>query len=247
MESKTQLEDRIFKYYTNIQFDRNHLDIYVVRKAIFNFIQQSASLFNGKVLDLGCGIMPYRDFIKENSNCTSYVGVDFESSLNDEYSLRKPDFFWDGKKIPLQNNSVDVILCTELLEHCQNPEEIINEAFRVLQPGGKLLITVPFLWNLHLVPYDEYRYTPFSLNRFISNAGFKSIELRALGAWDASLAQMLGIWYQQRPLRARYLYYPIIKIMISYLLKKDSFYDKKEIYKEGLMLTGICGIAYKSV
>jgi SAM-dependent methyltransferase len=247
MENKTQLKNRISKYYTNIQLNRNHLDIYVVRKAIFKFIQENAFLFNGKVMDLGCGIMPYRDFIKENSKCTSYVGVDFESSLNSEYSLIKPDLFWDGKTIPLKNNSIEVVLCTELLEHCQNSDEILQEAFRVLKPGGKLLLTVPFLWNLHLVPYDEYRYTPFSLNRILSNAGFKSIELRALGAWDASLAQILGIWYQQRPLRARYIYYPIFKIIISYLLKKDSFYDKKEVYREGLMLTGISGIATKDI
>jgi hypothetical protein len=68
----------------------------VVRKAIFNFIQQNAFIFNGKVVDLGCGIMPYRDFIKENSKCTSYIGIDFESSLNGEYSLIKPDLFWNG-------------------------------------------------------------------------------------------------------------------------------------------------------
>lgn len=244
-DRNVNIKERIYKYYTNIGYDKNYLDIYVVRRSIFRFIQQNINAFHGNVLDLGCGIMPYKEFILQNSTCDNYIGVDFEKSLNNEYSLVEPDKFWDGKKIPMSDASVDVILCTELLEHCANSEDILTEANRVLKPGGKALITVPFLWNLHLVPNDEYRYTPFALKRILVASGFESIQLSALGSWDASLAQMLGIWYQQRPLRFRYALYPFIKMMISFLLRKDAFYDKSDVYKEGLMLTGICGIAYK--
>jgi len=240
-----ELNHRISKYYTDIQFNKDYLDIYVVRKSIFDFIKKNLNLFNGDILDLGCGIMPYKEYILQNTNCKNYIGVDFESSLNQEYSLAKPDLFWDGIRIRMPDNSIDVILCTELWEHCQNAGDVLIEAFRVLRPGGKILLTVPFLWNLHLVPYDEFRYTPFSLRRLLEQAGFCSVDLKALGTWDASLAQMLGIWYQQRPLKKRYLYFPFVKNAIKILLKKDSFHNKSDIYKEGLMITGICGISEK--
>jgi SAM-dependent methyltransferase len=245
VNNQFELEQRIAKYYTDIKPDKNYLDIYVVRKAIFDFIKQNLHNFSGDILDLGCGIMPYRNYIVRNVKCDNYIGIDFESSLNDEYSLVRPDLNWDGKKIPLPNNSIDVVLCTELLEHCSNANDILDEMYRVLKPNGKLMLTVPFLWNLHLVPYDEFRYTPFSLRRLLEQAGFCSVDLKALGTWDASLAQMLGIWYQQRPLKKRYLYFPFVKSAIKILLKKDSFHNKSDIYKEGLMITGICGISEK--
>lgn len=247
VKNNIDLEEKISKYYTDIQYNKDYLDIYVVRKSIFQFVNANLSLFDGVVVDLGCGIMPYKKYITKNSTCAKYIGVDFESSLNEEYALIRPDIFWDGKKIPLSNDSIDVVLCTELLEHCQNPEEILVEVYRVLKPGGKILLTVPFLWNLHLVPFDEFRYTPFSLKRIIDKAGFNSCNLHALGAWDSSLAQMLGIWYQQRPLRARSFYFPFIRMLIKFLLKKDSFYDKSDVFREGLMITGISGIACKSI
>lgn len=246
MYKQQDLDKKISEYYIDIKPNKKYLDIYVVRKAIFNFIKQNLNNISGDILDLGCGIMPYRNFILLNTKCDKYIGIDFDTSLNDEYSLVKPDITWDGKKIPLANNTIDVILCTELLEHCSNADEILGEIYRVLKPGGKVLFTVPFLWNLHLIPFDEFRYTPFSLKRLLEKSGFNSIDLRALGAWDASLAQMLGIWYQQRPLKRRYYYYTIIKQIIIFLLKKDSFYDKRDVFKEGLMITGICGIAFKS-
>jgi hypothetical protein len=62
---------------------------------------------------------------------------------------------------------------------------------------------VPFLWPLHDVPYDEYRYTPFSLERHLRNVGFDDIAIGAHGGWDASLAQMIALWVRRRPMPAR--------------------------------------------
>jgi hypothetical protein len=69
-----------------------------------------------------------------------------------------------------------------------------------LRPGGLLFFTVPFLWPLHDAPHDHYRYTPFALERLLSEAGFDEIELTPRGGWDASLAQMLGLWVRRRPM-----------------------------------------------
>lgn len=81
-----------------------------------------------------------------------------------------------------------------MLEHTPVPIELLREIHRVIKPSGKIFGTVPFLFPLHEVPYDFYRYTPFALERFAEKTGFKISEIGSLGGWDASLAQMLGMW-----------------------------------------------------
>lgn len=244
----TQRENILDKYFINISLNKDYPDVYYVRTSILHALKNNISKFNGKLLDVGCGIMPYRELIlNNNKNVTSYIGLDFENSLDPEYALGKPDLFWEGDVIPIEDNSVNTILATELFEHCPDPEKVMKEMIRVIKPGGILFYTVPFLWNLHLVPYDEYRYTPFSLKRHLTNAGFKEIEMKALGGVDASLAQMMGIWYQSRPSHHSYKKY-LGKLFISImrrLITADAKVDKTELFKEGSMITGISGIAYK--
>ncbi len=238
----------IDQYFLNIKLNKDYPDIYCVRNGILKAIKSFIPEFKGKLLDVGCGIMPYRELIlNANKNVISYIGLDFENSLDAEYALGKPDLFWNGDVIPMEDNAVETIIATEFFEHCPQPEKIMKEMLRVLKPGGLLFITVPFIWNLHLVPYDEYRYTPFSLKRHLQNAGFINIELNALGGVDASLAQMLAIWYRNRPMRASYkkylgsLFIPIIRRLMS----ADSKAHKSEMFTDGTMITGLSGIAYK--
>jgi hypothetical protein len=106
---------------------------------------------------------------------------------------------------------------------------------------------VPFLFYLHIVPHDEYRYTPYSLSRHLTNSGFTDIDLSSLGGWDASLAQMIGIWLQQRPLMKKHkniLSFFLMPIM-KRLIKMDTKFDKKQMFHNGAMITGIAGTAYK--
>lgn len=95
--------------------------------------------------------------------------------------------------MPFEDNSFDSMMATEVLEHCPDPLLIVQEMKRVLKPGGVLFFTVPFLWNLHEVPHDHYRYTPFALERIFRNCGMQ-LELHAHGGWNTSMAQMIGMW-----------------------------------------------------
>jgi len=154
------------------------------------------------------------------------------------------DLRWNGELIPLDANTVECVIATEVLEHCPLPEQVLREIQRVLKPEGVLFLTVPFLWPLHSNPYDEHRYTPFSLGRHLTNAGFCDIELRALGGWDAALATMLGLWVTRSGLKPntrrvlQRLLFPIYKR----LLRSDV--PPSDFTAPG-MITGLSGTARK--
>ena len=120
----------------------------------------------------------------------------------------------------------------------------MRESLRVLKPGGLLFFTVPFLWPLHDVPHDEYRYTPFALERHLRNSGFVQIKLKALGGWDASLAQMIGLWVVRRPMssRKRSILSRLALPIVRYLARHDRLPQE---FDESLMITGLSGTAIK--
>ena len=65
----------------------------------------------------------------------------------------------DAHRLPFEDCSVDSLLCQAVIEHVQNPQKVVDEAHRVLKPGGMLYLEVPFLQGFHADPYDYQRYT----------------------------------------------------------------------------------------
>ena len=118
------------------------------------------------------------------------------------------------------------------------------ETLRVMKPGAFLFFTVPFVWPLHDVPYDEYRYTPFSLGRHLSDSGFVNVTMDALGGWDRSLAQMIGLWVRRRPMSPsqRSFLTALAGPLVQWLNRKDT--PPRE-FAESCMITGIAGTAHK--
>lgn len=230
--------------FINIEYRAETLDIYFQRTGILKAIKDNLINFSGNLLDVGCGKMPYKDYILKNSSITKYTGIDIETALLYDQKV-KPDFTWDGNTLPFENESFDTVIATEVLEHCPDPFIIFNETNRVLKKNGVFFFTVPFLWNLHEVPHDEFRYTPFSLNRMLTKCDFTSINLYATGGWHASMAQMLGLWVKRAPMqqRRRRVLTAVLKPIIKNLYKLDR--HSKVTFTEGDMITGIYGTAYK--
>lgn len=203
-----------------------------------------AENLGGTVLDVGCGEMPYKELIlTPGSRVEKYVGLDLKDNNFDRKVL--PDLSWDGVCIPLPDQSVDFAIATEVFEHCPDAQVVVNEINRVLKHGGTLLFTIPFLWPLHEVPYDYFRFTPFILQDILAKAGFGCIELKMLGGWDASLAQMMGLWVIRRPglnpilrILLRLIFTPVVALLRRTDTRPDEF-------TEGQMITGLCGVARK--
>lgn len=230
--------------FIEIDLSIESLDIYYIRQAILQALQKSLVNLKGDLLDIGCGKMPYKNYILEHSNVSNYIGLDIETAKTYHETI-KPDFTWDGSTMPFENDSFNCVIATEVLEHCPLPEVVLMEVYRVLKPGGVLFLTVPFLWNLHEVPFDEYRYTPFSMERHLKNSGFIDISLKATGGWHASMAQMLGLWVRRSPMskKKRQLLSKVVKPIISYLIKLDK--SEQVVFKEGQMITGLYGLVKK--
>jgi SAM-dependent methyltransferase len=132
----------------------------------------------GTVLDVGCGIQPFRHMFPTE---TRYIGLDSVNSKA-HFGYETPDtLYYSGLVWPLSDAAVDFILCTETLEHIPEPAPFLAEAFRCLKPGGRMLLTVPFAARWHFIPYDYWRYTPSGLQNLLTNAGFTNVKVFARG------------------------------------------------------------------
>ena len=233
-----------FDNFIKVPFNLSNLDLYLVRTSIKKALDWAIPALKGRLLDAGCGKMPYKIYLLNNSAISEYVGLDIESALIYDEGI-KPDYTWDGKIMPFDDSSFDCCIATELLEHCPEPEIVLREVYRVLKPGGVLFFTVPFVWNLHEVPYDEYRYTPFSLERYLKNSGFTGATIKATGGWHAAMAQMMGLWVRRAPISAMYriLFSILAKPIMKLLIIREKEYDGS--FFEGQMITGLYGLAKK--
>ena len=220
------------------------LDSFGNRRLLLRALMDALPNFCGRLLDVGCGYQPYRSLLlAPPSKATEYVGMDLSDNV-----YRPPDLSWDGRRIPLDDRSVDSALLTEVLEHCPDPECVLRETARVLKPGGFMFLTVPFIWPIHAVPNDEFRYTPFSLRRLLENAGFENPTIEATGGRHAVLALTLGLWVRRRALTSRvhvvtkavlsWLLWPIIWL----LLRID---ERPQEFEESAMIVGLSVKAFK--
>ena len=106
---------------------------------------------------IGCGSKPYENLFV---HADKYIGCDVEVSGHN-HSDSKIDYFFDGKKLPFSDGTFDAVVSFEVFEHVFNLPEILTEINRVTKEKGTLLISIPFAYGEHEIPYDFARYTSF--------------------------------------------------------------------------------------
>ena len=133
---------------------------------------------HGVVLDVGCGGQPLRHLVP---SADTYIGIDI-AEARDWFGYEVPDtLYYKGDTWPVEDASVDLVLCTEALEHVREPAKFIAEAARVARPGGTILLTVPFAARWHFIPHDYWRFTPSGLRSLLEENGFTDVEVYARG------------------------------------------------------------------
>ncbi len=149
-------------------------------------LRELAGWARGWVLEIGSG---NRRLQKHLAADTRYVALDYPPS-GSRYSLR-PDVWGDAARLPIGSARLDGVVLIEVLEHLPDPLTALREAGRVVKPGGRVLLSVPFLYPIHDAPYDFGRFTQFGLQRLAAAAGLELVRLKERGG-PAETAAMLA-------------------------------------------------------
>lgn len=183
---------------------------YFARKALADNIKKLSPEIRGRVLDVGCGNKPYQGMFMY----TEYIGLEIESDENRKKKVA--DFFYDGKKFPFSDNEFDSLVVNQVLEHVFNPDEFLDEIRRVLKPNGKLLLTVPFVWDEHEQPYDYARYSSFGLKFLLEKHNFKILhQIKSLNNFRFFFQLLNAYFFKKVNLHSKYLNFIVISILTS--------------------------------
>ena len=155
-------------------------------QTIWRFLGPILPTLEGKVLDVGCGEMPFRFALTGD---VQYTGIDVAAA--DSFGMTRDGSIqlFDGRQIPFPDDYFHHVLCTEVLEHAEYPEMLMAEVYRVLKPGGSLILTVPFSARVHHAPYDFHRFTAYRLAQLLSP--FDRYDIAARGNDIATIANKL--------------------------------------------------------
>jgi len=205
-----------------LTFRRYHLD---------NIL--SSHKWRGKVLDIGGKKENKRGRFRpplDSVESWEYVNIDPATT---------PDYLCSADAIPVADETFDMVLMTEVLEHLESPMEALTEAHRILKQGGHFVITMPFLYGVHADPYDFQRWTADKLRKELEDVGFAVDRLEPMGGLFAVFYDLLylslGMASKKRDAIknriARRLFMPVIGRIFFFL-------DDRFAYKSRWITTG---------
>jgi len=158
--------------------------LYLHLKPLFAGLEQASAHARGRMLDLGCGNKPYQAMFAKR--VSEHVGCDVVQS-----SERCVDILCPATAIPIEDGAFDTVLCTQVIEHVADHKLVLKEAFRLLKPEGKLILSAPMYWPLHEEPYDFFRFTKHGLDYLLKETGFVQVEMIPNGGKWALAGQAL--------------------------------------------------------
>jgi SAM-dependent methyltransferase len=171
--------------------------MYAVRAPLVRWLRSEArraheDLGPYRLLDVGCGVKPYLPVFA--TYAVAYVGVD-------PVDNPAADLRGSIEALPVEDASFDVVLCAQVLEHCDDPAAAVGELSRVLRPGGRVLASTHGVMVYHPAPVDNWRWTHTGLERLFGDNGSWSSVVVAPGSGTTACVAMLASIYTGHVLR----------------------------------------------
>src|SRR3989344_169049 len=166
--------NRVSPFVKKTMTARTSISVSVRRHFIDNFFFSKSNLYSGKIIDIGGKKKNKRGLFDISKFGTEVTYVNIDGST-------EPDIIADASSIPLPDETFDLAIIAELLEHVPDPVAVLREAHRLIKPGGKILVTIPFMVGIHGDPQDFARYTPTFLEKASREAGFNGVEIETHG------------------------------------------------------------------
>jgi len=193
------------------------------RKMLDHLQEKFKSIYKGIVLDIGG-----RDrgkFKKPKGNVENWIFADINKNHN-------PDILLDvANMIQIDSESIDVINAIELFEHVEKIEKALKECHRVLKKNGILIISVPFLWQIHADPFDFQRWTSTKWRVELKKNNFKIENFLIMGRYYTHLAEIIKVKLKYGSQMERFF----LKIIMPFLNLMIRF-DNKPKVKQNLIL-----------
>lgn len=207
------------------------------RQGLYEFLEPQFSkiVSNEKVLTIGSGgeiNKRLREIAAEK---------DFQVTSFDIDEERMPDIVGDLHTYDFDENEFDTIVLSEVLEHLHSPHLGIENIYKTLKPGGRLILTTPFIFPIHDRPYDFYRYTKYGLQHLLSK--FEDVKIEEK---NSALESIDVLWMRFNKLQAKrtFLLKHIIIFVIYYLKRPLTLFLMRYIDTD-IMTTGYNASARK--
>lgn len=151
------------------------------RKGLYEFLaSEYAKIRTGEcVLTIGAG-GGVNDLLSRFAQQQNFSVVSFDVDHK-----RGPDIIGDICFYDFGDQKFDVVVISEVLEHVHSPHLAIDNIHRVLTTGGRLILTVPFIFPIHDRPYDYYRYTRYGLEFLLKN--FREVQICERNSWAEAI------------------------------------------------------------
>jgi len=207
------------------------------RQGLYEFLNAEFANIpsNAKVLTVGSG-GEVNDVLKKHAKLHGFEFVSFDYDVS-----RKPDLLGDICEYDFKSQVFDAVVMCEVLEHLPSPQSGINTVYNVLKPGGKLILSTPFILPIHDQPHDYFRFTRYGLllllkcfNKVIvdeRNSYFEAIDVLWLRLLQTNLSS------------AKYL--SLIIIPVVYFFQRPISLLLSQLVSTNVMTTGYVVTAIK--
>ena len=209
----------------------------ISRKGIYPFLNIEFNQIesNKKVLTIGAG-GEVNLLLNQYSLKRSFDVVSFDIEKD-----RNPDILGDICSYDFKQDKYDYIIIAEVLEHCHSPHLAIGNINRVLNNGGKVILTVPFIFPIHESPYDYYRYTKYGLEFLFKD--FANLEIKERNSWLEAI-NVLFVRLVMDPRTTSRMFAPFFIIFAFFILPFIWIFSK--VIKTDFITTGYLLTATKS-